>query len=45
LERIWKRLGKQIKPMGEDWKKIGKRLGKRFKLPATKLRFINQIQG
>jgi hypothetical protein len=29
---------------GKDKEKIGRRLGKGFKLPATKLRFINQIQ-
>ena len=29
---------------GEDWEMTGRRLGKGFKLPATKLRFINRIQ-
>jgi len=41
LEKIGK---DEAKPIGKDWERIGRGLGKRFKLPATKLRFINQIQ-
>jgi len=34
----------KTKPIGEDKEKIRRGLGERFKLPATKLRFINQTR-